>query len=100
MSENAFAINLTDSGNRRNLSSLQLTFSRDQLDSYKKWRIAGLDRKSVNWMNKATELVWNSTHGVISKETVDSVRYIALTKYKSVYSQRKCSTLLKVSLIT
>ncbi len=40
-------------------------------------------------MNKATELVWNSTHGVISKETVDSVRYIALTKYKCVYSQRK-----------
>ena len=89
MSENAFAINPTDSGNSRNLSSLQLTFSRDQLVSYKKWRITGLDRKSVNWMNKATELVWNSTHGVISKETMDAVRYIALTKYKCVYSQRK-----------
>jgi hypothetical protein len=89
VSENAFAINPMDSGNRRDLSSLQLTFSRDQLVSYEKWRIAGLDRKSVNWMNKATELVWNSTYGVISKETMDAVRYIALTKYKCVYSQRK-----------
>ena len=88
-SENTLAIYTTEPGNGQNLSALRLTFSRNQLASYKKWRIAGLDRKSVNWMNKATELVWNSTHGVISKETMDSVRYIALTKYKCVYSQRK-----------
>jgi hypothetical protein len=66
-----------------------LTFSRKQLIDYKKWRIEGLDRKSSNWMNKAAEIVWNCTRGIVSKETMDSVRYIALTKYKSVYSQRK-----------
>jgi len=89
VSENPLAIYPTETGNGQNLSVLQLTFSRDQLVSYKKWRIAGLDRKSVNWMNKATEIIWDCSHGVISKETMDSVRYIALTKYKCVYSQRK-----------
>jgi integrase len=79
----------TDSENAQNLDSLQLTFSRKQLIDYKKWRIEGLDRKSSNWMNKAAEIVWNCTRGIVSKETMDSVRYIALTKYKSVYSQRK-----------
>jgi integrase len=82
-------IHSTDSVNGQSLDSLQLTFSRDQLVTYKKWRIAGLDRKSVNWMNKATDIVWSYTHGIISKETMDAVRNIALTKYKCVYSQRK-----------
>jgi len=94
------AVQIPDSGNGQNLASLQLTFSRDQLASYKKWRITGLDRKSVNWMNKATEIVWDCTRGIVSKETMDSVRYIALTRYKSVYSQRKVLYLLKDSLST
>ncbi|MGZ5563407.1 MAG: hypothetical protein ACXW1R_05715 [Halobacteriota archaeon] len=83
------AIYPTEAGNGQNLSTLQLTFSRDQLVSYKKWRIVGLDRKSVNWMNKATEIIWNCTHGVVSKRTMDAVRDVALTKYTCVYSKRK-----------
>jgi hypothetical protein len=56
----------TDSGNGQSLATLQLTFSLNQLNHYKKWRIEGLDRKSSNWMNKAAEIVWNCTHGIIS----------------------------------
>ena len=40
-------------------------------------------------MNKATEIIWDCTHGFVSEETMDAVRYVALTKYKCVYSQRK-----------
>jgi len=79
----------TESGNGQSLDSLQLTFSRDQLVNYKKWRIEGLDRKSSNWMNKAAEIVWNYTHGIISKLTMDTVRDVALAKYTCVYSKRK-----------
>ena len=75
--------------NGQSLASLQLTFSLNQLNDYKKWRIEGLDRKSSNWMNKAAEIVWNCTHGIISKITMDSVRDVALTKYTCVYSKRK-----------
>ena len=78
-----------DSVNGQNLASLQLTFSLNQLNDYKKWRIEGLDRKSSNWMNKAAEIVWNCTHGIISKITIDAVRDVALTKYTCVYSKRK-----------
>jgi hypothetical protein len=63
-----------DSGNGLNLDSLQLTFSRNQLINYKKWRVEGLDRKSSNWMNKAAEIVWNCSHGIICKLTMDAVR--------------------------
>ena len=40
-------------------------------------------------MNKAAEIVWNCTHGIISKTTMDTVRDVALTKYTCVYSKRK-----------
>jgi len=79
----------TNSGNGQNLASLQLTFSRKQLIDYRKCRIEGLDRKSSNWMNKAAEIVWNHTNGVICKETMDAVRDFALTKYTCVDSKRK-----------
>jgi integrase len=88
-SEKAWATHSLDSGNGQNLSKLQLTFPHLQLINYKKWRIEGLDRKSSNWMNKAAEIVWNCTHGIISKITMDAVRDVALTRYKCVYSQRK-----------
>ena len=78
-----------DSANGQSLASLQLTFSLNQLNDYKKWRVESLDRKSSNWMNKAAEIVWNCTHGIISKITMDSVRDVALTKYTCVYSKRK-----------
>jgi integrase len=78
-----------DSVNGQSLDSLQLAFSLNQLNHYKKWRIEGLDRKSSNWMHKAAEIVWNCTHGTISKITMDAVRDVALTKYTCVYSKRK-----------
>ncbi|MGZ8876325.1 MAG: hypothetical protein ACXW1F_07575 [Halobacteriota archaeon] len=79
----------TDLVSSQNLALLQLAFSRNQLIDYKKWRVEGLDRKSSNWMNKAAEIVWNCTHGMISKITMDAVRDVALAKYKCVYSKRK-----------
>lgn len=40
-------------------------------------------------MNKAAEIVWNCSHGIINKLTMDAVRDLALTKYTCVYSKRK-----------
>jgi hypothetical protein len=89
MSDKTWTMHPTDSVSSQSLASLQLTFSRNQLVDYKKWRIEGLDRKSSNWMNKAAEIVWNYTHGIISKLTMDTVRDVALAKYTCVYSKRK-----------
>ena len=50
---------------------------------------AGLDRKSVNWMKKAMEILCDCTNSVISKATLDAVRETALRKYKCVYAKRK-----------
>jgi hypothetical protein len=50
ITEKAQTSYLLDSCDHADLGTLQLTFSRSQLTSYKKWRTAGLDRKSVNWM--------------------------------------------------
>jgi integrase len=81
--------NLLGSLNQPNLSTLQITFSRSQLANYKNWRAAGLDRKSVNWMKKATQIVWDCTNGIISKATLDAVRDTALRKYSCFYAKRK-----------
>ncbi len=89
MSDKTWMMPPSYSGNGQSLGSLQLTFSRNQLFDYKNWRVEGLDRKSSNWMNKTTEIVWNCTQGIISKITMDAVRDVALTKYKCVYSKRK-----------
>ena len=56
---------------------------------YTNWRAAGLDRKSANWMKKATQILWKATQGEISKATLDVVRDITLGKYSSFYSKRK-----------
>jgi integrase len=74
---------------QQNLNTLQLTFFRTQLMSYKEWRVTGLDRKSVNWMKKATQILWDCTNGIISKATLDAVRDTALLKYSCFYSKRK-----------
>jgi integrase len=78
-----------DSDNGYNLNVLQLAFTRNQLISYKEWRVKGLDRKSSNWMNKAAEIFWDSTHGIISKTTMTTVRDVALAKYECAYSKRE-----------
>ncbi|MGZ4911374.1 MAG: hypothetical protein ACXV5G_11750 [Halobacteriota archaeon] len=78
-----------NSGGGQNLATLQLTFSYDQLTDYKTWRMAGLDRKSVNWMEKAAEMLCNCSSGIISKATMSGIRNITLNKYVSEYSRRK-----------
>jgi len=40
-------------------------------------------------MNKAAEIVWNCTYGIISTIAMDAVRDVASTKYTCVYSKRK-----------
>jgi hypothetical protein len=71
---------LSGSLNQQNLGTFQLTFSRSQLASYRDWRTAGLERKSINWMKKATEIFWEATKGEISKATLDVVRATTLDK--------------------
>jgi hypothetical protein len=59
---------------------------------------AGLDRKSVNWMKKAMEILCDCTNGVINKATLDAVRETALSKYKCFYAKRKVLNFTKGSL--
>jgi integrase len=68
---------------------LQLAFSQSQLTGYKEWRATGLNRKSANWMNKAAEILWDSTKGIINKSTMEAIRDFVLAKYTCVYAKRK-----------
>jgi hypothetical protein len=72
--EDVLSVHLDGSDNANNLNRLQLVFSGNQLTSDKEWHVKSLDRKSSKWMNKAAEIVWNSTHGIISETTMDTVR--------------------------
>ena len=80
ITEKAQSSYLPDSRDHGDLGTRQLTFLRSQLTSYKKWRTAGLNRKSVNWMKKATQVLCDCTNGIISKATMDAVRDTALRK--------------------
>jgi len=52
-------------------------------------RAAGLADKSVNWLKKSAELVWDATHGVVSVSTMRRLRDNVLLKYRDNDAKRK-----------
>ena len=58
----------------QNLAKLELPFTRDELVSYTEYRKAGLAKKSLQWLEKASHLFWLHTNGSISKDNLDALR--------------------------
>jgi integrase len=71
------------------MSDLALAFTLEDLQGYLTLRAAGLTRKTVIWLEKAAELLWNVTRGIVSVLTMRRLRDHVLRKYKDTYAKRK-----------
>ncbi|MDD1721288.1 MAG: hypothetical protein LUP95_04810 [Euryarchaeota archaeon] len=71
------------------MSGLELWFAHEDLNGYLTLRSAGLAHKSVNWLRKSAELLWNVTRGTVSMVTMRHLRDHVLAKYKNSEAKRK-----------
>jgi integrase len=77
-----------DSGDKPS-NTPKISFERFELDHYVTQRSEGLAKKSLDWINRASEALWRSTQGEISRESMTALRVFTLDKYTSVDSHRK-----------
>jgi hypothetical protein len=80
---------LEPQANQTGIAVLALPFTRKDLDGYLTLRAAGLTRKTVIWLKKSAELLWNATQGVVSVATMGCLRDYVLKKYKDNDAKRK-----------
>ncbi len=80
------------------LSELALAFTLEKLAGYAERRRYGLSTYSVNWITRAERAIWDCTHGVISKTTIDELRGYVLDRYRSVDSHIKVLSFAKAFL--
>ena len=73
------------SGNKNigTLSGLKLTFARTELESCTTARTRNIAPKSVYWIEKASEILWENTRGVISQTTMEKLHNSILSNYSS-----------------
>jgi len=80
---------LSSKHDHTSMSDLVLAFTLEDLQGYLTLRAAGLTRKTVIWLEKAAELLWNVTRGIVSVLTMRRLRDHVLRKYKDTYAKRK-----------
>jgi integrase len=80
------------------LATLALDFELDDLCSYTKARSMGLARKSVDWIKRASRILWRATHGRVTKQSIDRLRSYVLEKYQSTWSKGKILAFAKAFL--
>ncbi len=80
------------------LSDLVLPFTKEDLLSYAGRRKSGLSEYSIDWIERSQKIVWGCTKGLISKETIDTLRLFVLTKYRSEWSHIKVLSFTKAFL--
>jgi integrase len=78
-----------NSNESNNLATLSLEYSKEELESYRAFRIAGVSRASIPWILKCAETFWNVTRGHLNKGNIIALRDYVLTKYSDFYAQRK-----------
>jgi integrase len=75
-------LNLEIKPNALSLNELQLQYSHKELEQYLKAKTTQLSEKSVLWFNKASTILWDTTQGIISKDTMNAIREYTLSTYK------------------
>ena len=75
--------------NHSGLSDLVLQFRHEDLSGYLTLRAAGLTSKTVTWLKKSAELLWDSTRGMVSVTTTQHLRDSVLAKYRDPDAKRK-----------
>ena len=66
-----------------------LHFSQSELDNFVARRQKGLAAKSLDWIDRSSQALWESTRGEISQRTLTALRETVLDKYTSPYSHAK-----------
>ncbi|HYA33818.1 MAG TPA: hypothetical protein VEG65_07500 [Candidatus Bathyarchaeia archaeon] len=79
-------------GSQAGIATLELPFDRSELISYTEFRKTELTRKSADWIDRASRVLWSSTNGTISKTNLDELREKTLAKYGSEWSKSKVLT--------
>jgi hypothetical protein len=67
----------------------KLRFSESDLNNFVAHRKTGLAAKSLDWIDRASLALWESTKGEISRRTVTTLRESVLAKYSSPDSHSK-----------
>jgi integrase len=75
--------------NHTGIIDLALLFTRDDLSGYLTLRAAWLTQKTIIWLKKAAELLWDATRGVVSVSTLRRLRDHVLAKYQDTDAKRK-----------
>ena len=70
-------------------TSPMFSFTLHALDQYVAYRNEGLAKKSKDWINRASQALWDSTQGEISHQSMINFRTYVLSKYSSVDAHRK-----------
>ena len=76
-------------GRDTNLATLVLQYTKQELASYTKSRIAGISKASVPWMKQCSAILWDVIKGTISKQRCDALRQHIATRYNDAYAPRK-----------
>ncbi|MDD1710652.1 MAG: hypothetical protein LUQ37_07090, partial [Methanoregulaceae archaeon] len=77
------------------LSDIQLPYSIDELHSFTESRKDGLSKKSLNWIEKSSDTIWEVTKGTISQQSMEQIRRYVLQKYSSDSSYSKVVSFTK-----
>ncbi|MGB8311989.1 MAG: hypothetical protein WCE81_09025 [Halobacteriota archaeon] len=78
--------------------SLELAYTSQELRSYTIFRATGVSAATVPWINKASQTLWNTTQGEISKASLEMLRNYVLTKYTDICAKRKVLNFAKAFL--
>jgi integrase len=68
---------------------LELYYTREELESFLSFRLAGLSRYSLGWPRRAAAAFWECTQGRISKAHMEALLMYALDKFHSSDTQAK-----------
>jgi len=68
---------------------LTLSFTHSELDQFVAQRVEGLRNKSQDWIKRASQALWESTKGEISRQSVTQLRTFTLERYSSAESHSK-----------
>ncbi|MFZ0011707.1 MAG: hypothetical protein WAL97_07385 [Halobacteriota archaeon] len=88
-SQIAFRLDDDSSGVTESLASLELYYTREELESFLSFRLVGLSRYSLGWPRRAAAALWECTEGRINKTRAEALRAYALDRFSSSNTQAK-----------
>jgi integrase len=74
--------------NNSNLAALVLRYSKKELTSYTRFRVAGISKASIPWMKRCSLTFWNATRGILNKERCDALREHLSERYTDIYARK------------